>query len=276
MATTQTEVQNQDNIILESAKLEYSTDGGSTFINLGLADNVQISFNSTARDVQPGNGPTPDVVKGSASQSAEISADMWELSMTHIEALTGGLFTRGTVAGSEVAGNTDVNAADTTEAGAFYAFDLQQYDESTPTAIGIADTANSYVLNTDYRIMKMGDFWGYVFISGGDYDDSLVITATYTVTPSAEEYATVGGTSSQSAVFMRITNMIIRTDVSYDIHNIWEIYKCFQTGDLVTALKNKDDTDPAARIPLSMTAELDPSRTVGDQLMKNRRVTVAH
>ena len=276
MATTQTSVQNQDNIILESALLEYSLDGGSTLVNLGLADNVQITFGSTPRDVQPGNGPAPDVVKGSAAQSAEIAADMWELSMQNLEDLTGGLFTQGTIAGTEIAGGTDVLAVDSTEDGGFIAFEVQQYDESTPTAISIADTANAYILNTDYRIIKVGRLWGAQWISGSVYDPTLVITMTYTVTPSSEENATVGGTSAQTAVYFKITQIVPRTDVSYDVHNIWEFYKTFQEGDLVTALKNKDDTDPAARIPLVMAAELDADRVVGDQLMKIRRLQVAH
>ena len=276
MATTQTSVQNQDNIILESALLEYSLDGGSTLVNLGLADNVQVTFGSTPRDVQPGNGPAPDVVKGSAAQSAEIAADMWELSMQNLEDLTGGLFTQGTIAGAEIAGGTDVLAVDTTEDNGFTAFEVQQYDESTPTAISIADTANAYILNTDYRIIKVGRLWGAQWISGSVYDSSLVITMTYTVTPSSEENATVGGTSAQTAVFFKVTQIVPRTDVAYDVHNIWEFYKTFQEGDLVTALKNKDDTDPAARIPLVMAAELDADRTVGDQLMKIRRLQVAH
>lgn len=276
MSTTQTAVQNQDNILLESAKMEYSLDDGSTMVNLGLADNVAITFGSTPRDVQPGNGPAPDVVKGSAAQTAQIAADMWELSTQHLEDLTGGLFTHGTVAGSAVSGGTEALAADSTEAGGFTAFSGQQYDESTPTAISIADTSNSYVLNTDYRIIKVGTLWGAQWISGGDYDSTLVITVTSSYTPASETYATVGGTSSQSAVYFKVTQVIPRSDVAYDIHNIWEFYKCFQSGDLVSALKNKDDTDPAARIPLTMVAELDADRTAGDQLMKFRRLQVAH
>lgn len=276
MATTQTSVQNQDNIILESAKIEYSLVYGGSLINLGLADNVSIKFGSTPRDVQPGNGPAPDVVKGSAAQTAEISADMWELSSQHFEDLTGGLFTKGTVAGTPVAADTDEHAANSTEDGAFTQFRNQQYDESTPTAISIADTANSYVLDVDYRIVKIGTIWGIIWIAGSVYDPTLVITVTYSYTPSSEDYVTVGGTSNQSSISIKVTQIIPRGDIAYDVHNVWEFYKCFQTGDLVTALKNKDDTDPAARIPLVMTAELDAERVAGDQLYKSRRLKVAH
>lgn len=276
MATTQTAVQNQDDILLESAKLEYSLVYGGSLVNLGLADNVSVTFGSTPRDVQPGNGPAPDVVKGSAAQRAEISADMWELSPQSLEDLTGGLFTKGTVAGVEVPGDTDVLAVNTTEAGEFTAFQNQQYDESVPTAISIADTANSYILDTDYRIVKLGTIWGVLWVAGSVYNPALVITTTYTYTPSSEEYVTVGGTSSQASIAAKVTQIIPRTNVAYDIHNVWEFYKCFQVGDLVAALKNKDDTDPAARIPLVLVAELDADRTAGDQLYKFRRLQVAH
>ncbi|RKZ08424.1 hypothetical protein DRQ25_09135 [Candidatus Fermentibacteria bacterium] len=241
-----------------------------------MADNVSLTFASTPRDVQPGNGPAPDVVKGSAAQSAEISADLWELGMQALEDLTGGLFTKGAIAGTVVTGGVEDIAADTTTDGGFTAFTGQQYDESVPTAIGIIDTSNSYVLDTDYRIIKMGNLWGALWMSGSVYDPTLVISVTSTYTPASEEYTTVGGTSAQTDVFMKVTQIVPRTDVTYDVHNIWEFFKCFQTGDLVTALKNKDDTDPAARIPLTMTAELDSDRAVGSQLMKIRRLQVDH
>ena len=276
MAYSQTNVQNQDNILLESAKIEYSTDGGSTLKNLGLADNVSISFSSTPRDVQPGNGPAPDVVKGSAAQSAEVSADLWELSMTAVEDLTGGLFTKGTVAGTPVAAHAQALAINSQEAGGFQAFDIQSYAGAVPTAISIADTSGAYTLTTDYLVIKVGDLWGVQWVAGGSFDPTKIITITFTTTPSAEENVTVGGTSTQTPVYLKVTQIVARNDVAYDIHNIWELYKGFQSGDLVMALKNKDETDPVGRIPLTIGCELDGTRAAGDQLMKMRRVQVAH
>lgn len=277
MAVLQTSLQNADNILLESAKIEYSTDNGSTFTDLGLADNVAITFNSTAREVQPGNGATPDIAKGSASQMATITAELWELSTQNYVDLTGGLFTRTTVAGTPLVGTTDVLAADSTEASQFYPFDTQQYDGSTPTSISIADdTPATYVLDTDYRILSVNGVWGYMFISGGDYDSTAVITVTYSVTPAVSETIKVGGSSSQVSVWIRITNLVVRTDVSYDITNVWNIYNAFVEGDIAITLKNKDETDAVARIPISLKGILDDSRTAGDQLYSFTRTKVAH
>jgi hypothetical protein len=276
MATSQTSVQNQDDILLESAKLEYSTDKGNTFTNLGLADDIAITFSSTARDVNPGNGPTPSVAKGSASQSAQLTASLWELSIKALSDLTGGLFTRTTVAGTEETDRTQELDADTQEDGGFLAFDEQMYDGSSPSSISVADTANTYVLNTDYRVIKVNDIWGVQWIAGTSFDPTLVITITYTVTPSSSESATVGGTSTQSEVYFRVTQKILRTDVDYDVYNIWDLYKGFQSGDLAASLKNKDDTDPVARIPLTMDFSLDEDRDAGDQLYKFTRQQVKH
>lgn len=277
MAVLQTQLQNADDIILESAKMEYSIDNGSTYVDLGLADNVAITFNSTPRDVQPGNGSTPDIAKGSASQMATLTADLWELSLQNYSDISGGLFTRTVTAGTPIVDQNDIHPANTTEASKFYAFDIQQSAGTVPTNISIEDdTPATYVLNTDYRILKVGSAWGYIFISGGSYDPTAIITVEYDVTPASAEKVAVGGSSSQTSIIVRVTNLIVRTDVSYDITNVWTLYNCFLEGDLATAMKNKDETDPVARIPITLKAILDDQRTAGDQLYNLERTQVAH
>lgn len=277
MAVLQTSLQNADDIILESGQIEISVDDGSNWIDLGLADNVAVIFNSTPRDVQPGNGATPDIAKGSAAQMISLTAEMWELSLQNMVDVSGGLFTLTIVDGTPLVDTTDVHVADSTEAVKFYAFDKQQGTGVVPTAIAIDDDSPStLVLDTDYSIIKSGGLWGYYFISGGDYDATAVITVEYTVTPNLSEKVTVGGSSSQTSIMIRITNTIPRTDVSYDIQNQWLIYNAFVEGDIAVALKNKDEADAVARIPLTLKGTLDDSRLVGDQLYSFERTKVAH
>ena len=279
MATLQTSLQNADDIILESGQIEISIDSASTWIDLGLADNVAVTFNSTPREVQPGNGATPDIAKGSASQMVSLSADLWELSMTNMVDISGGLFTKTVVAGAPLVDETDVYAADATEVNKFYPFATQQGTGVVPTAIAIEDdTPNTYVLDDSYQIIKVGAKWGYRFISGGTpaYDPTAVITVTYTVTPNISEKISVGGTSSQTSIMIRISNLVKRTDVAYDILNQWIIYNAFVEGDIAVALKNKDEADAVARIPLTLKGSLDDSRTAGDQLYSFERTKVAH
>lgn len=278
MAVLQTSLQNADNVLLESAKIEYSTDEGSTFTDLGLADNVAITFNSTPREVQPGNGATPDIAKGSATQEATVTAELWELSTQNYADLSGGLFNRSTVAGTPLVDEQDIHQPNTTEHSTFYPFDTQQYDGSVPTNIGITDDSPAtYVLNTDYEVIQVGDTWGYWFLSTSvTYDPTATITVEYDVTPSSSETVTVGGSSSQTSVYMRVTQLVIREDVSYDITNVWELYNCFIEGDLSIALKNKDEADAVARVPITMKAILDEDRSRGDQLYKFTRTQVAH
>jgi len=276
MATNQTAVVNENNILVESGKIEYSKDGMSTWVNQGLADSVGITFSSTPRDVQPGNGAVPDIAKGSAAQSVNMTAELWELSAQNYVDLTGGLFELTTVAGAPITGQEDVLAANTTVASKFYPFDVQMATGAVVTSIVIVDTANTYVLDTDYRILQVGDAWGYMFISGGDYNATLVITVEYSVTPALSETVTVGGSSTQSSVAIRVTQLIVRTDVAYDIMNRWIIYNCFLEGDLATILKNKDETDAVARIPVTIKGELDATRDLKDQLYSFTRTQVPH
>lgn len=277
MAVLQTSLQDADNIILESGQIEISMDDGLTWIDLGLADNIVVTFNSTPREVQPGNGATPDIAKGSASQMSSLAADLWELSTQNLVDISGGLFTRTTVAGSPVVDDTDVLAVNTTVVSVVYPFVGQQGSGVVPTAIEITDTGGTYVLNTDYSIAKLGNGkWGYYFITGGDYDPTGVITVEYTYTPNVSTKVTVGGSSSQTSIQVRITNVVLRTDVAYDIENQWIIYNAFVEGDMVVALKNKDEADAVARIPINLKGSLDDSRSVGDQLMSFERTHVAH
>ncbi len=277
MATSQTTLQNPNSVILESAKIEYSTDDGSTFTDLGLADNVVITFNSTPREVQPGNGPTPDIAKGSASQMATVTAELWELSTLNYAELSGGLFNRTTVAGTPLVDENDVHVANATAASLFYPFATQQYNAAVPTNISIADsTPQTLVLNTDYEIVKVGNSWGYWFLTGGLYDATKIITVEYDVTPSVSEKVTVGGSSSQTPIYVRATNLVLREDVAYDISNVWSLYNCFIEGDLAIAMKNKDETDAVARVPITLKAILDGDRAVGDQLYNFNRTQIAH
>jgi len=279
MAVNQTAGTNADDIIIESGKIEVSTDGGSTFDDLGLADNVVITFTNTPRDVQAGNGTEPDRVRGSATQSATLVAEMWQLSMLQLETISGGLFNYSAVAGTPVVGQTDTFAANETEAGEFYAFAVQQFDESTPTAIVLTQdpsgTPAVLVLNTDYKVVKLGGLWGYYYITAVTYDATKAQQAVYNVTPSVSTKVNVGGSSSQASYVYRVTNNIpTESGVTYDIYNYFNIYRGTLSGDIVWALKNKDDTDPAARVPMTIAFELDSTRDAKDQLMSIERVKV--
>lgn len=279
MAVNQTPGTDVDDIFLESAKIEYSKDGGSTWIDLGLADDVAITFASTKREVQPGNGTAPDRVKGSATQKATITAAMWQLSVQQICDISGGLFAYFSTAG-ESTPSTDELAANSTAADTFYAFEKQQYNGATPTSIAITkdpDDANvALVLNTDYRVLKVGDQWGYMFIAGDKYDATKDMEVDYTVTPAATEGYNVGGKSNQVSYQYKITNYVpTESTVAYDLYNVWTFYKGMQEGDLAFALKNKDEVDPVARIPITIGCELDPSKTAGQQLYKFERQKVS-
>ena len=279
MAVNQTPGTDVDDIFLESAKIEYSKDNGSTWIDLGLADDVAITFASTKREVQPGNGTAPDRVKGSATQTATITAAMWQLSVQQICDISGGLFAYYSTAGT-AATPTDEYAANGTAANLFYPFAYQQYNGVTPTSIVVTQdpdgTPATLVLNTDYRVFKVGDYWGYMFITGGSYDATKAIDVDYAVTPAATEGYNVGGKSNQVSYQYKITNYVpTESTITYDLYNVWTFYKGMQEGDLAFALKNKDEVDPVARVPITIGCELDPSRTAGQQLYKFERQKVS-
>lgn len=279
MAVNQTPGTDVDDIFLESAKIEYSKDSGSTWIDLGLADDVAITFSSVKREVQPGNGTAPDRVKGSATQTAIISAAMWQLSVQQICDISGGLFTYYSTAGT-AATPTDSYAASATAAALFYPFEYQQYNGVVPTSIVVTQDPDgddtTLTLNTDYQVMKVGDYWGVMFIAGVNYDATKEIDIDYAVTPAAAEGYKVGGKSNQVSYQYKITNYVpTESTVAYNLYNVWTFFKGMQEGDLAFALKNKDEVDPVARIPITIGCELDPTLTAGEQLYTFERQKVS-
>ena len=87
----QTSIQNENKISFGSGKLEYSTDSGSTWTDLGAMRNIVFTESWTQVKVPSDNA---GIVKtGIRDQLASISGDLMEIDLGKLNALRGGLDT---------------------------------------------------------------------------------------------------------------------------------------------------------------------------------------
>ena len=93
MPTPQTTAQNADRISIGSAKIEVQayTQNPTTdsWVNLGLADDIEVTAERTFSEVEPGNGvnPLPLVL----SETATVNFALWEQYFPNLSILDGGL-----------------------------------------------------------------------------------------------------------------------------------------------------------------------------------------
>ena len=87
----QTSIQNENKISFGSGKLEYSTDDGSTWTDLGAMRNIV--FTESWEEVEVPSDNAGIVKTGIKNQMASIAGDLIEIDLSKLNALRGGLDT---------------------------------------------------------------------------------------------------------------------------------------------------------------------------------------
>ena len=284
MAIDQTTVQDQKAVVSGSVLMSYSTNGGSSFINVGVGDSFTFTENVTKLDQTPDNGPTPDKLEGISLQTANLSANLWEYNLSKLYDMRGGIDTYTSVATGTIAGATQTIASGNWAYEGFIEIEGQN-------AAGTAQTINSVtlgtngaiVLDTDYFVVKNGaGKWGIYII------DSLTVTTllqsvviNYDYTPSTTETISTGGLSLQSRRYIKFTNKtpdiadatdgatsgITAGDSIYRVTEYHFYYATFDAGNTAT-FPSETATETVIKLPVAFLAKNDPTRTAGDKLMK--------
>lgn len=283
MAQNQTTVKDQKAVQIGSAAVEYSADGGSSFVGLGVGDSFAFTENITVLDASPDNGDTPDLLDGIAEQDVQITGQLWEYDLDKINALRGGIDTKTSVASSPVTGAEQVVAAGN------WSFDTpilltgQNQDGTAPTINSVTGSTDGAGAADDFDTVKIGGKWYVVPRDGTNFateSQSLTIDSDYT--PAASESLSTGGKTTTGKVQMKLINRVAATADAADaaanagvsagdaIYRTTEylFYSCKLNAGQAITFPSKDDTNPVLRYNLDMLAEQDASRTVGDQLYK--------
>ena len=288
MATNQTTAQNPNDIIIGSAKAEYSTDNGNSFVNVGIGDTFAFTEDITPLDSSPDNGTAPNNLKGVASQKGTVSGNLWEYVLSKINAIRGGIDLLTTVASSLVSGEVQ------TVASGDWSYDIP-ITLAGQNQSGLVPTINSVTLGTDGAIVEDTDY-SVVKNPNGSWaiairDSATVTTEDQTVaidtdyTPSASETLSTGGLSSMTPIWWRFTNLVpdiadaadaaanagISEDDQIYRRTIYDFYSCTVNAGDSSNFKSKDDTSPEVPYALSLLADLDDSRDLGDQLKRVKK-----
>lgn len=265
MPTYQTAAQRSETLLIGSVKAEISTDD-VTYYNIGLGRSFNITENVTPFNIQADNGPDP--IEGVAEHELAISFEMLEFYLPNLNWIRGGIDTL-TAVSAGAASAIDQYGTASTQADFFYAF-AEQGTGSAPTSVVITqDTAGSPVTlteGTSYHIIQNSlDVWGFVFISNGtQYDQTKDQDVNYDYTAVASRNLSSGGKTTISPRYWKFTN---RKLVSGSLkERVIKIYSATLAAGMAMAFVSDNADDPVTPIPISLTAKLDTSRTVGDQL----------
>jgi len=264
MPVYQTSQQRDNSLLIGGAKVEVSSDG-STWYDVGLVRDLSLTETITQSDIQAQNGIVTE--KFVTEQYLDGTMNMLEVNLTNYNRIRGGVDTLTTVAGTPVSGATYALTAGNWGYNDPIIVENQNYDLS-------ALTINSVTGSEDGALVEDTDFFVGTDAKGNTIitiiDSATVTTETQTMTidydytPAASEKLSTGGKSSISAVYYRFTNLKYVNSVAK--YRIITIYSASVSGGLSLAFANDADADPATVIPVSFRAEMDTSRTAGDQL----------
>ena len=259
MPTYQTTAQDEDTIRFGSAKIEVGT-SSADLQDLGLVSGVAIKEDYTLVELKADNGAP--ITKGNKEHTVSLSFEMWELDLTKLALIRGGLDSTGSVAATPV---TVTNEALTLTGTTAKKLAFKNGDGSEVGSIVVTDaSSNAAVRNTDYVVSV--DSAGYTTIARvaastviGTGEGVLV---DYSYTPLANKTMSSGGLSTIAARYVRVTN-INSAGKKFQI----DIYKAKVVGGLDFSYP-ADDGDEPLKPKIEMKGEYDTTRTAGDQLFK--------
>jgi len=266
MPTYATSVQNESQLWMGSAKVEVSVDDGSNWVNLGLARGISVEELLKIVKTEADNSPACKRVVG--LHTAKVAFTLLELYWPTIDKLRGeGIDAVTAVAAAEVEAANQIVASGDWAYNEFIEFTHQMGDGTCPTVNSVSGGTDSGLTEeTDFVTVKNGDKWGIIIWDSTTVTtESQVITINTDYTPAASTTFSTGGLVTLTDVDLRFTNTEYIATVE-KTKTLW-IYKANLASGLNMAFKSSNDDDQAMEIPFEFEAELDTTRTAGDQLL---------
>lgn len=259
MTTYQTSTQHSETIRFGSAKIEVG-ESEASLINLGLATGIKFTEEYTPVTLKPDNAP--EIIVGVKDHSATVEFEMWEVNLTNLNLIRGGIDTLGSVEGSATPVSAETHTLTDTN---FVRLAHKNGDGSEVASIVVTYSAdNAAVRNTDYVIAV--DEEGYTCIAR--VAGSTVITdgdgikVSYSYTPYTAVTLSSGGENTVSARVVRLTNTNA-ADKKFEI----TVYAAKNQGGIELALP-ADDGDEPLKPTITLKGICDTTRAAGDQLFK--------
>jgi len=266
MPTYATSVQHENQILMGSAKVEASVNGGGAWVDIGLAKGVYMNEQIVFSKVQADNAPA--CKRRVSSHTVDVGFTLIELHLDTIDKLRGAeLDTVTAVAAAEVLDAVQVVSSGNWLYNNFIEFTYQMGDGTCPSIDSVTGgTDNALTVVTDYDTVKNGaGKWGIIV-----KDSTAVTTETQTLTiqtdytPAASNTFSTGGLTQIEDIDLKLTNTEYISTVEKTKY-LW-IYKAYLNSGLEMAFKSSVDEDQAMEVPFKFEGELDTGRTAGDQL----------
>ncbi|MDD4521684.1 MAG: hypothetical protein PHW84_01865 [Methanosarcina sp.] len=257
--TYQTTPQNLASVRLGSAKIEVGT-SSADLQDLGLVTKLEFKEKFKQVELKPDNSVS--IIKGVMEHVCDISFEMWELDLTKLALLRGGMDSIGSQSSSPV--------SITDEPHKLLGTNIAWLDHSNGSGTEVSSivvtdaSSNAAVRNTDYVIVVGTDGrTGIARVSGSSViSDGEGVLVDYTYTPYANKTMGSGGLNTLDGRYIRLTN-INSAGKKFQI----DVYKARVTGGLDMSYP-ADDDDKALTSKIEMEGIYDTTRTVGDMLYK--------
>jgi hypothetical protein len=256
-----------------SCKIELSEDAGTTWVNVGLARGVAFNEQLESTTIQADNGP--NISKYVSSQKVEITFNGLEFYLPTLNKIRGGIDLLSVTTGGSTITATDTIAAGSVVLNKPYWFANQGNTTSQKPAV---TTIKSYKAGTTVTLSDTKDFstfgdasnrYGIMLLSTGQgagtsYASTRALHIAYTYKTIPSRKLTSGGLSTITSKWFRLTNKQMVSGTAK--YRYLVVYSGSLNAGMNLAFKSSNEADPILETPFSIMAELDATRTAGDQL----------
>lgn len=254
-----------------SCKIEISEDGGSTWVNVGLARSVKFEEQFDQVEIQADNGP--NLAEAIGNQRVLLTFNGLELYLPTMHKIRGGIDSLSVTsaiattvtdswASSEWAYNqvkflSDMGSSSTGPAiSAVQTWKTGSTTTLTTAGLDFVKSKDSRGL-TDGIMVLSTDF-------GGDAKDTETLRIKYVYGDIAARKLTSGGYTTITSKMFKLTNkQIVNGTAKY---RYIVLYSASLNAGLNLAFKSANEADPVLEVPIQVQASLDATRTEGDQL----------
>jgi hypothetical protein len=256
---------NVKDLKMGSVKLEVS-DAGLVYVSLGTGNKGKFSEKIESIDQFSENGGYLRTIV--TKQELELAFVMLEWNLTVLSQLRGGIDEYSTIAGTPVAGASQVIASGAWNYNIFIPIANQNGDGSTITINSVTGSVDGALTvspdaDADYTKLKSNGIWGIIIHDSTTLTtEAQTITINYDYTPAAAKVLESGGKYLISPKYLRFTN----TDDAGKTFVI-DVWKAVNKDGFNIEFPG-DEEGKNWELPIKLVAFKDGTRTAGKQLYK--------
>lgn len=257
--------QDANALLAEAADL-YVGDDASSLINMGSLRNVVFTGEIIQIKIDSDNNGT---ILNKARINGAISAEWLEAGdMDNVAEVFKGLVTAASVAGTPVAGASQVVASGSWNYNVMIIIANQNGDQTQPTINSVTlGTDGAIVLNTDYMVVKDAgtNEWGIIIIDSATVTtESQTVTINYDYTPAASKTLT-GGASMQTATD-RYVRLIAESEDSASITRQIDLAAAVATSPILMQFLDTETSQDVGVMPVTFTNNKGAAWTITDEI----------